>query len=84
MGLQTAFLSGDSRGEPISLLFLASKGHLYSLDFVAYLPLSKPAVVVSSLLSYFSPPSYKDPSDYIGPTQMIQDNPYISRSFTSS
>lgn len=74
MGLQTAFLPGDS------LLFLASKG----LDFVAYLSLSKPAVVVFSLLSHFSPPSYKDPSDYMGPTQMIQDNPYISRSFTSS
>lgn len=44
MGLHTAFLSGDSRGEPISLLFLASRGHLYSLDFAAYLPLSKPAV----------------------------------------
>lgn len=44
MCLQTAFLSGDSGGEPISLLFLASRGHLYCLDFAAYLPLPKPAV----------------------------------------
>ena len=36
--------------------------------------------VASSVLPEFLPPSYKDPSNYLGPTWITQDNPYISTS----
>ena len=55
----------------------ASRGHLHSLACVPFLRLQSPEQSIFQSLSLtLQPPSFtsKDPWDYTGPTQIIQDN----------
>ena len=62
---------GVSRGE--SLPFSASRGYSWPLPSTF-----KVGYVASSFFSELQPPSSKGPCDYIGPTQIIQENLLIT------
>ena len=78
-------LYGGSRGNSVSLLFQLPAAHI-PWPVVQAITSLRPLLQLSHLLSLLPPLFiyYKHPGDYIGPTQIIQDNLAVSRSFTQS
>nr|KAF6397015.1 hypothetical protein HJG63_009692 [Rousettus aegyptiacus] len=82
--------SRGSEGESVSLPFLHLGGHLHSLaygpfhlqshwcSYIALLQLPLPLTSLSLILTPL-PPTYKDPSNYTGPTWTIQDNFFFKK-----
>lgn len=77
----------ETLGQSVSLLFPVSSGCLSSLTCGAsncITPTSASIITSSLTLIFPSSFTYKDPFDYVVPTQTIQNNLPISRSLTYS